>query len=206
MKIPRPWQGVRMRRVMAAANPDTPPRLVIVPAAWGDEAAGALAELVPGGGQAALAAAAETWIKPIAERALRAGLELPLAERLHRMLLLRHGAPTASVWQAGQRGMPGFVLNLASFHDAGHGFDAASFAEAAETAVMALTLAAPAASRIEVTVADLAGLLAALGIEYGSDASIAIARCIAAVLRGRAEAASGTLAQLFGSVAPALLG
>src|SRR6476659_3476127 len=107
MKIPRPWQGVRMRRVMAGADPDAPPRLVVVPAAWGDEAAAALAELVPGAGQTALAVASETWIKPIAERALRAGLELPLAERLHRMLLLRHGAPTASVWQADQTGVPG---------------------------------------------------------------------------------------------------
>ncbi len=194
-----------MRRAMAGADPDAPPRLVIMPAAWGDEAAAALAELVPGTGQAALAAAAEAWIRPIAERALRAGLELPLAERLHRMLLLRHGAPTAPIWQADHRGVPGFVLNLASFHDAGDGFDAASFGEAVETAVMAATLAAPAAQRIEVAVADLAGLLAALGIEYDSEASLAIARCIAAILRGRAEVASGALAQLFGHVAPALL-
>jgi ribonucleoside-diphosphate reductase alpha chain len=194
-----------MRRVMASADPDMPTRLVIVPAAWGDEAAAALAELVPGSGQAALAAAAETWIKPVAERALRAGLELPLAERLHRMLLLRHGAPTASVWHAEQDKAPGFILNLAAFHDPGSGFDAASFGEAVETAVMAVALAAPAARQIEVAVADLAGLLAALGIEYGSDASVAIARCIAAILRGRAEVASGALAQLFGSITPALL-
>jgi hypothetical protein len=132
-------------------------------------------------------------------------LELPLAERLHRMLLLRHGAPTAPVWQGAQGGVPRFILNLASFHDAGDGFDAASFGEAVETAVMAVTLAAPAAQRIEVGVADLAGLLAALGIEYGSDPAVAIARCIAAILRGRAEVASGALAQLFGNVAPALL-
>src|SRR5437763_1775973 len=74
-----------------------------------------------------------------------------------------------------------------------------------ETAVMAVALAAPAARQIEVAVADLAGLLAELGIEYGSDASVAIARCIAAILRGRAEVASGALAQLFGSITPALL-
>jgi hypothetical protein len=194
-----------MRRVLAGADPDAPQRLVVLPAAWSDEAAAALAGLVPGTGQAVLAVAAEAWIKPIAERALRAGLELPLAERLHRMLLLRHGAPTASVWHADQSGVPGFILNLAAFHDAGDGFDAASFGEAVETAVTALTLAAPGAPRVEVAVSDLAGLLAALGIEYGSEASVAVARCIAAILRGRAEAASGALAQLFGSVAPALL-
>jgi ribonucleotide reductase alpha subunit len=63
-----------------------------------------------------------------------------------------------------------------------------------ETAVTALTLAAPSASRLAVGVADLAGLLAIIGIEYGSDASLAIARALAAILRGRAEAASATLA------------
>jgi ribonucleoside-diphosphate reductase alpha chain len=194
-----------MRRMMAGADPDASPRTVALPAAWGDDAAAALAELVPGTGPAVLAVAAETWIRPIAERALRAGLELPLSERLHRMLLLRHGAPTASVWQADQSGVLGFILNLTSFHDTGGGFDAAAFSEAVETAVTALTMAAPAAPRIEVAVADLAGLLAALGIEYGSEAAIAVARCIAAILRGRAEVASGVLAQLFGNVAPALL-
>src|SRR5262249_36497976 len=145
-----------------------PPRQVTLPAAWDDTAAAALAGLVPGDGPAALAAAAETWIRPIAERALRAGLEVPLSERLHRMLLLRHGAPTEPVWLAGSEAVPGFVLNLASFHSPDSGFDAPAFAEAAETAVTALTLAAPAAQRLAVGLADLAGLLAALGIEYGS--------------------------------------
>ena len=119
MKATRTWQGVRMRRVMVGADPDAPPRLVTVPAAWDDLAAAALAELAPGDEPVALAAAADAWIKPIAERALRAGLEVPLSERLHRMLLLRHGAPSAPIWQRRDGAVPGFVLNLASFHDAG---------------------------------------------------------------------------------------
>ena len=118
------------------------------------------------------------------------------------MLLLRHGAPSASVWQGRGEALPGFVLNLASFHDAASGFDAPAFAEAVETAVTALTLFAPSAPRLAVGVADLSGLLAALGIEYGSDASLAIARALAAILRGRAEVASSALARLFGTVAP----
>jgi hypothetical protein len=190
---------------MAGADHDAVPRLVIMPAVWSDDAAAALAELVPGDGPVSLAAAADAWIKPIAERALRAGQELPLAERLHRMLLLRQGAPTGPVWQARDGTVPGFVLNLASFRDGGGGFDVGSFGEAVETAVTALTLAAPAASRIEVSVADLALLLAELGIEYGSEASLATARGIVAVLRGRAEVASSRLAQLFGSIGPAPL-
>ena len=120
---------------------------------------------------------------------------MPLSERLHRMLLLRHGAPSGSVWQGQTDETPGFVLNLASFHDAAAGFDAAAFAEAVETATTALTLFAPSASRIAIGMADLAGLLALLGVDYGSDASQAIARTIAAILRGRAEAASGAMAR-----------
>jgi ribonucleoside-diphosphate reductase alpha chain len=205
MKATRTWQGVRMRRVMAAMDPDAAPRLVTLPAAWDDTAAAALAGLAPGDGPVSLAAAADDWIRPVADRALRAGLEMPLAERLHRMLLLRHGAPTPPVWQGQTEATPGFVLNLASFLDTTAGFDVPAFAEAVETAVTALTLFAPSAARLAVGMADLAGLLALLGIDYGSDAAVAVARALAAILRGRAEAASGTLATLFGQVAPAVL-
>jgi ribonucleoside-diphosphate reductase alpha chain len=203
MKAIRIWQGVRMRRVAIGAAPDTPERIVTIPAAWEDGAAAALAALAPGEDPVALAAAADVWIRPIADRALRAGLELPLAERLHWLLLLRQGAPSASVWQGRTDMPPRFVLNLASFFDAETGFDVPAFAEAVETAVAALTLFAPAADRIGVGMADLAGLLARLGIECGSDEAVAIARGVAAILRGRAEMASGTMAGLFGSVSPA---
>src|SRR4051794_30605305 len=98
MKMNRTWQGIRMRRVMAGADPDSPSRLITVPAAWDEAAAAALAALAPGEGPATLAASADTWIRPIAERALRAGIVAPLAERLRRLLLLRHGAPTEPVW------------------------------------------------------------------------------------------------------------
>ena len=93
MKAIRTWQGVRMHRVMTGTDPDSPPRSVTLPAAWDTSAAAALAALAPGEAPIHLATAADAWIKPLAERALRAGLEMPLSERLHRMLLLRHGAP-----------------------------------------------------------------------------------------------------------------
>src|SRR4051812_13395214 len=99
MKTHRTWAGVRMRRVMIGADPDAPVRQVTLPASWDDDAAAALAGLAAGEGPVSLAGAAETWIRPVAERALRAGLETPLAERLHRMLLLRHAAPSPAVWQ-----------------------------------------------------------------------------------------------------------
>jgi ribonucleoside-diphosphate reductase alpha chain len=71
--------------------------------------------------------------------------------------------------------------------------------------VIALTLFTPAATRIAVGVSDLALLLGLLGIEYGSDTSRTIVRSLAAILRGRAEAASGAMARLFGSVVPAAM-
>jgi hypothetical protein len=205
MKPVRTWQGVRMRRTMAGMEPEAPARHLTLPAAWDDMAAEALAALAPGQGPVRLAAAADAWVRPVAERAQRAGLEAPLAERLHRMLLLRHGAPSLMVWQGRADGTPRFVLNLASFHDAATGFDVPAFAESVETAVVALTLWAPTAPRLAVCIADTAGLLASLGIEYGSDEALAIGRAIAAILRGKAEVASGALAQRFGDRAPATL-
>src|SRR3954463_8181666 len=103
MKTKRPslhrtWHGVRMCKVGIASNPDSPQRLVTLPAAWDDAAAAALAALAPGAGPVALTAAAAAWFEPIAAAASAAGCETPLADRLHRLLLLRRGTPSAAVW------------------------------------------------------------------------------------------------------------
>ena len=195
------WRGVRMRRVLASAEPDAPPRQVTLPASWDDVAAAGLAELAPGAGPVALADAAEGWIGKVTDAAARAGLNsglgAGLAERLHHMLLLRRGAPGASVWQGLPDGVPGFTLDLVGFLDDGLGFDATAFAETVETATIALTLAAPDAERLAIGMADLAGLLAALGVDYSTEPAREIARALAAILRGRAEAASAMLARQF---------
>jgi hypothetical protein len=193
----RTWQGVRMRRVTIGADPDAPPRDVTLPAAWTDAAAAALAALAPGDGRTTLPAAANAWIARIA------GPDASLAERLHRLLLLRRAAPDAAVWRGEATPEPGFVLNLAAFHDTAHGFDIPAFAEAVETAVTALSLAAPGAARLRVRLADLAGLLAALGLDYRDAAARTVAACLAALLRGRAEAASAALATRHGARASA---
>jgi ribonucleoside-diphosphate reductase alpha chain len=192
-----------MRRLLAGVDPDASPRQITLPAAWDDAAAYALATLVPGSEPVSLAAAAETWIRPIAIAAQRAGLETPVGDRLHALLLMRRGCPTGSVWQRRSDASPGFVLNLPTFHEPGFGFDGPAFAEAVQTAVIALTLHSPTlfiseAPSLAVGVTDLAGLLGALGIEYASEAARDVGRCIAAILRGRVEAASGALAGVFG--------
>lgn len=208
-KLIATWRGVRMRPVLAAPDPDAPLRQVTLPASWDDVAASGLAELAPGSGPVALTEAAERWIAPLATAASLAGLDagltpglaLGLAERLHRMLLLRRGAPGIAVWRGNAAEAPAFILNLVGFLDDGLGFDAAEFAAAVETATIALTLAAPGADRLAIGMADLAGLLAAFGIDYNTEAAREIARALAAILRGRAEAASAMLARHLGPLA-----
>lgn len=185
-----------MRRTEAASDPDAASRGVTLPASWDEPAAAALAALAPGKGPVTLAAAAQAWIVPIAAAAQAAGLDLPLADRLHRLLLLRRAAPTESVWTGEATDGPGFVLNLPAFLDSDGQFDAADFAEAIETAVIALSFAAPRVRDIDVGMADLAGLLAMLGIDYASDSARDTARCLATILRGRADAASARIGRL----------
>ena len=203
------WQGVRMRWVEAAADPEALPRRVRLPAGWDDEAAAGLAGLADATGNVlalrtgrlpdiALTDAAESWIGPIARRADDAR---NLSDRLHALLLHRRGAPCEAVWR-GLDGEPGFVFNLAAFHDAGVGFDAEAFGDAVETAVTALTFACPAAPRLALGISDLAGLLAALGIAYGGPSAQEVAANIAALLRLRAAAASGAMAARLGARYP----
>jgi ribonucleoside-diphosphate reductase alpha chain len=192
-----------MRRTEASPDPDTSSRAVTLPASWDDSAAAALSALDPGKGPVSLAGAAQAWIGPIAAAATQAGLDIPLADRLHRLLLLRRGAPTEAVWRLDAEDGPGFVLNLPAFLDSDGQLDFSDVAEAVETAVIALSFAAPKVRDIDVGMADLAGLLAALGVDYASEAARDIARCLAAVVRGRADAASGRLGRLGGPMRPA---
>ena len=200
MKYHRIWQGVRMRQVAAGEDPDAPPRPITLPALWEHACAEALAALVPGTRAVALPIAAAGWIAPIAARAAAAGLALPLDERLHALLLRRQAAPNAAVWQAAPEAAPRFVLNLPAFVDAAHDFDVASFAEAARTAALALLLAGPddagggATARPTLGIADLSGLLAALGLPYADPAARDVARALVALLRGQAVAAAASLA------------
>jgi ribonucleoside-diphosphate reductase alpha chain len=202
MRAIRTWQGVRMRRAEIGPDPDAALRRLTLPAAWGDTTAAALAALVPGDDPVNLPFAADGWIRPIAERARSAGLDRDLSEPLHRLLLERRGAPTAAIWRSEPAALPGFVLNLAAFHEPNVGFDFASFASAVDLAGTALTLVAPPASRVGIGIADLDGLLAALGLDYDSVPARNVAACIAALLRGQADATSATMARLFGGATP----
>ncbi len=187
MKTDRTWQGVRLRQMEAAPDPDSPTRLVRLPAAWDDMAAAALCDLAPGTSRVSLPALAQSWILPLSARAKEAGVS-GLADRLHALLLHRQAAPGPEVWRGAPGESPSFVLNLPAFHDAAAGFDVAAFALAATTAAEALHLLAPNAPRCAVAMADLAGLLAALGLDYATKPARDAAACLAAILRGRVDA------------------
>lgn len=173
-----------MREAAAGADPDTPPRALVLPASWDDRAAAALAALAPGEGRASLPHAAEGWIKPVAARARLLG-QLPLADALHHLLLARRGAPTAPIW-TGSGGTAGFVLNLAAFHDEDSGLDVAGLVDAVRAAATALRLLDPGAPGYDIAISDLDGLLARLGLDYAGEAARAVAANIAALVRATA--------------------
>ncbi len=185
-----------MRRLEAGCDPDASCRTVIIPAGWDDAAGAALACLAPDSGAADLRHVAQGWIAPIAAAAEAAGFAGGMDRRLRLLLLLRRGAPGETLWRppAAADAEPRFVLNLPAFVDPDCGFDAEAFGDAVETAVTALALAVPGARRIAVGIADLAGWLAHLGLDYDSDEARRAAATMAAQLRARADAASAACA------------
>lgn len=205
------WSGLALRRLRAAADPDSAPRPVALPASWEDAAAEALAALAPGTGPVSLPALAEEWIGRLAARAvapklLDAAEAEALARELRALLLARRGAPGASLWRNDTRAEPRFVLNLPAFLDEAGGFDHAAYAAAVGTAVRALEVATGGkATRLRVGFADLAGLLAALGLAYDSAAAREVGTCLSALTRGAAEQASAALAEHLGAREPAAL-
>ncbi len=200
----RNWQGVRLRTVSIGADPDQEPCLVTLPVAWDDDSARALAALGEPGSELILPDMAESLFRPIIEAAKRAGLDDGIGAQLHRLLLMRRAAPSADWWRRDQNPLvvPGYVINLAAFVDPSSGFDTESYIEAIELAATALALYAPAAPRIAVSLADLAGMFARLGLAYDSDAARDIAANLAALLRHHADQAAvklGRLGRLFES-------
>jgi ribonucleoside-diphosphate reductase alpha chain len=203
MRTSKAWHGVRLRWVEAAGDPDARPLLVQLPASWEDPAAAAIAAMSPGARMITLPELAEGWMAPAAARADEAGLfpRASFAAALHDLLIRRRGAPGQDTWETptsyGQAS-PRFVFNLPAFFDPGAGFDCDGFRDAVDIATVALTVLRPDARRLALGFADLDGLLAALGLDYDSQAGRDVAASIAALLRGRAECTSARLSGITG--------
>ncbi len=207
------WDGVALRRSKAQADPDSPARPVALPAAWAetDSAAEALAALAPSEGPVSLPRAAEAWIGRTLARGRKAGLlddagARHLAEGLRALLLTRRGAPGAEVWAGAAKPEPRFVLHLPAFLEPEGGFDLEGYTEACGLGVLALDCLTQArAPQLRLGFADLAGLLARLGLEYDSPEARGVAAGLAALTRGAAEAASGRVAGKLGAREPVAL-
>jgi hypothetical protein len=183
------WHGIRQAVFSAQSDPDLPGRPVRLPVAWGQNAADALAVVLPEQNSIDIVQAASGWIAVVAARAAAAGISATMGADLHALLAARRGAPSAGIWQ-GEVTAPGFVFNLNGFFDESGDFDAAAFGDAVALAVAALTLAAPAAHRLEVGFTDLHLFLTRLGLDYDSDAARDVAVLLTALMTARAQAQS----------------
>jgi hypothetical protein len=206
------WDQVALWRVRAAPDPDAATRPIALPVAWDEQAAEALAALAPGAGPVVFPKLAEAWINRLALRGRELGLLADAAEQdgfahaLRSLLLARRGAPGATIWRNEARGPARFVLNLPAFLDPEGGFDAAAYGQAVALAVRALDIWTGAkAPRLSVGFADLAGLLAGLGLRYGSAEARAVGAAVAALTRGAAEAESGRIGAILGAREPLAL-
>jgi len=205
------FDGLSLTRLRAAPEPEGRTRAVAVPAPWGEDEAAAVAALAPGSGPVVFPLLAEAWIAPLAERGRRLGVLADaaeahgFAEALRTLLLAQRGAPGAALWR-GEARQARFVLSLPAFLDPEGGFDAAAYAQAVALGVRALEIATGAkATRLALGFADLAGLLAGLGLAYDSEGGRAAGAAIAALTRGAAEAESGRLADRLGAREPVCL-
>ncbi len=204
------WEGLRLTRHKLSADPDAAPRPIAIPAGWDADAGAALAALVPGEGPASLPRAAETWINRAVLRGQKSGLldargAVHLAEGLRALLLARRAAPGAELWR-GQAAEARFVLNLPAFLEPDGGFDLEGYQEAVALGVRFLdAVSASKATRLRLGFADMAGLLAALGLAYASEEARDLAAGIAALTRGAADAESTRIATRLGAREPVAL-
>lgn len=205
------WDGVALRRLRVGADPDALPRQVAIPAGWEDAAGAALGALAAGEAPATLPRLAESWIARALARGRKSSVvteaEAPaLAEGWRALLLTRRGCPGAESWRMESRAEPRFVLNLPAFLEEEGGFDLEGYAEACRLGVRFLdAVQSGKALKLRLGFADLAGLLAGLGLPYDGAPSRAVAAALAALTRGAAEAESGRLADRLGAREPVAL-
>lgn len=165
----------------------------MIPARWPEQAAAALVALRADPTMVSAAEAAAAWVDPIAAAARRADVAVDLATPLHALVCHGRAAPRAPLWRGEADPIPGFVFNMPEFLDESQNFDAAGFGEAVELAVLALSLANPAAQRLALGMADVALLLARLDLDYASEVARDTAATLAGLLAAHADIASAGL-------------
>ena len=201
-----PWRGVRMRRVAAGADPDAPPRPSRMPAAWDDRAAAALADAGARRRRRSALEHGRRSLDPADRRAARGRRDCPTlgGAAARRCCWRRRGAPTAPVWRGAAGSEPGLRAQPARLprpvarlrrcrlrrggRDRDHRPDAGGAGGGAASASAWPT--SP-------------GCWRRSGSTTTARRRATSRPGIAALLRGRAEAASADLAERFGALAMA---
>ena len=187
------WHGIKLTSFEAAADPDAPPVMVTLPAAWGQKAADALAAILPGRRMLHIAEAAEAWIAPIAARASAAELEDGISAALHALLAAHRGSPSGNIWRNRATGQSGFVFNPSAYLSDEGVFNIVALGHDVRLAVTALTLSAPCEHRLRIGFTDFNLLLARLGIAYDSQEARDLAVTLSGFMGAEADAASARL-------------
>ncbi|WP_439576755.1 hypothetical protein [Elioraea sp.] len=178
-------------------------RVVLLPPAYDDDAAAALAALSPA---PSLAAAIELllcdWMRAgLARGALPGRAEARLwADALRHQAALRRGLPGESLWH-GPRGRDrAWLLDLAAFVEPDQTFATGALARAAAAATTALEIAGPSGPvrAVAVVPAGVAGALMAAGVPYAWPEGRATAAALLAVVLGAAAEAAAALALRLG--------
>lgn len=192
-KTARPWHGIKLSTYEAAPDPDSALVLATLPALWGQDAANALAAILPGKRLLHIADAAENWIAPLCQHAVTAGLEPDIHDELHDMLAARRASPSLGVWRQAPNEPAGFTFNLSAYLDDAGLFASTVLAQDVQRAVIALTLAAPAADCLHLGFTDLNLFLARLGLAYESQEARDVAVALTALISAQADIASAQM-------------
>ena len=208
------WEGVALRRTRAAADPDSPLRAVALPAAWDGEAAPPRRSPRSPPARARFPCRApprrgSRASRPAARRRARWTATAPPSspKRCARCCCSAAAAPAPKLGAAsGKRNGTALRAEPAGLPGGDGGFDAAGYAGACAVGVRALDcLCGGRARRLRLGFADLAGLLAGLGLPYESPEARAVAAAVAALTRGAAEAELGRIAERLGALEPVAL-
>lgn len=184
------WHGIRQTGFTAATDPDSAPVTITIPAAWGQNAADALAALTGGSQPVSLIELAQNWINPVAARAINLGLEPELETRLHNLIASRQACPFLLT---GNAATPGFIFNPNHFQDDAGLFDIVGFTAAIELAVTSLTLANPGSHHLALSLTDAHLLVTRLNLNYDSREARDTLATLTALITAHADIASAKL-------------
>lgn len=183
------WHGIKLIPFEAAADPDSPLIHVTSPAAWGQQAADALAALFPDKRELHIVTAVNAWVESLTTHADTVEQAQALAHALNHMVATRRASPSLSIWRQ-MPGAAGFIFNPCAYLDDANGLDIIALGQDVRTAVTALTLAARHEPHLTIGFTDLHLFMARLGLDYDSDQARALAVTLTVFMGAQADLAS----------------